>query len=82
MRAWEEADTWSCAYCDVPFGPRAVCEVDHVVPLARGGPHDLHNLAPACSRCNLTKSDALPDDWGWMCRSSPESGLSPDGHTL
>lgn len=34
--------------------------IDHVIPLARGGPHCLANLRPACRRCNSSKSDS---DW-------------------
>jgi len=31
--------------------------IDHIVPIARGGTDDVSNLAPACLRCNLAKSD-------------------------
>lgn len=34
--------------------------VDHVKPLARGGPHMLANFRPACSRCNTRKSCTWP----------------------
>jgi uncharacterized protein YeaO (DUF488 family) len=30
--------------------------LEHMVPLSRGGPHSLSNLAKACASCNLTKS--------------------------
>jgi 5-methylcytosine-specific restriction endonuclease McrA len=30
-------------------------EVDHVIPLALGGPHVLANLRPACKSCNASK---------------------------
>lgn len=43
-----------CAYClkklDAP-------EMDHVVPLARGGAHAADNVVPACSQCNSSKRD-------------------------
>lgn len=46
-----------CAYCGKP------CErltMDHVIPLARGGPHVAANIVPACRPCNSRKhlSDA------------------------
>lgn len=63
---------WACAYCDAAFGPEVVCEVDHVVPLARGGAHDLHNLVPACQACNGAKSDRMIADWLDGCRSQPD----------
>jgi 5-methylcytosine-specific restriction endonuclease McrA len=28
---------------------------DHVVPLCRGGKHDISNIQPLCSKCNLWK---------------------------
>ncbi|MFC4116470.1 HNH endonuclease [Nonomuraea zeae] len=31
-------------------------EVDHIVPVARGGTHDLTNLAAICASCHLKKS--------------------------
>jgi 5-methylcytosine-specific restriction endonuclease McrA len=30
-------------------------EVDHVIPIALGGPHCLSNLRPACRSCNASK---------------------------
>lgn len=35
-------------------------QVDHVKPLAKGGPHVLANLRPACAPCNQRKSDRWP----------------------
>lgn len=34
--------------------------VDHVKPLAAGGPHILANLRPACRSCNSRKADCWP----------------------
>lgn len=63
MRAWEEMDAWSCAYCDASFGRMVVCQIDHVIPLADGGPHEMWNLAPACESCNRGKSDRPAEAW-------------------
>jgi len=38
-------------------------EEDHVVPLARGGPHEPWNVVRACFLCNQDKSDKLPSEW-------------------
>lgn len=35
-------------------------EVDHVKPIAKGGPHILANLRPACRDCNRRKSATWP----------------------
>lgn len=39
-----------CVYC---LGP--VEHIDHIRPLAHGGPHVWDNLAPTCAGCNLSK---------------------------
>ena len=63
LRRWEEMDDWSCAYCDSPFGPTVVAEVDHVTPIARSGVHEWFNLTLACALCNRVKGDAEPVSW-------------------
>jgi 5-methylcytosine-specific restriction endonuclease McrA len=40
-----------CAYC----GERAQLEIDHRVPLARGGTNSIDNILPACGPCNRRK---------------------------
>ena len=47
-----------CAYC----GDFAT-DVDHILPVSRGGTRDRENLAPACSTCNWEKLDFTPDEW-------------------
>lgn len=42
----------SCVYC----GSFATA-VDHVIPLSKGGAHDLSNFAASCKTCNSQKSD-------------------------
>ncbi|UBF29837.1 HNH endonuclease (plasmid) [Kovacikia minuta CCNUW1] len=37
--------------------------VDHYIPINKGGWDSLDNLVPACSRCNFSKRDMLPDEW-------------------
>lgn len=59
-----------CAYCPAPIlidwrtdavrfvegtDEGATADLDHVHPLARGGPHTVANLVPACRRCNRSK---------------------------
>jgi len=51
---WEEikrAHDYRCAYCP-SFGP---LEMDHVVPLSKGGIHHKSNIVPACKPCNSRK---------------------------
>lgn len=34
-------------------------ELDHVIPLSRGGPHTADNLVPSCISCNRAKHAAI-----------------------
>ncbi|MGW1268155.1 HNH endonuclease [Streptomyces sp. NPDC002491] len=63
LRRWEDADDYSCAYCDASFTETVAAEVDHIRPIAKGGVHEWFNLAPACSACNRAKSDRDVSDW-------------------
>lgn len=47
-----------CDYCGGSGG-----EVDHVVPLTRGGLHHPQNLAPCCRACNSSKGNRLLSEW-------------------
>lgn len=49
-----------CEYCHAPEAIFNVpFEVDHIVPLAKGGLDAASNWALACRACNLRKSDAV-----------------------
>lgn len=37
---------------------RKAATADHVVPVSRGGSHDLSNLVPACKKCNQERGGA------------------------
>lgn len=47
-----------CFYCGGLFE-----EIDHYLPLSKGGTHTLDNVRPSCKQCNLTKSNKLPEDF-------------------
>lgn len=65
-----DRDGWRCQICKVKtprslrgtHEPRAP-ELDHIIPLSRGGEHSYRNTQCACRRCNRTKSD---NDGGQM----------------
>ena len=45
-------------------------QVDHIIPINRGGGHETSNLALAHSRCNSDKHNkTLEEHWGWRFRS-------------
>jgi 5-methylcytosine-specific restriction endonuclease McrA len=61
-----ERDGWSCWLCgrgldpDAPINQPAAPTVDHVVPLAAGGPDTPANLRAACRSCNSRRGAQAP----------------------
>lgn len=62
-RRARESPNARCYLCGelIPLGHR---HVDHIVPLSKGGAHRPSNLAIACSFCNLSKKDKMPEEVG------------------
>lgn len=59
--AWELICAMSdncCTYC----GTKTKLTQDHVLPLSKGGWHDIDNVVPACLACNIKKNDTLVED--------------------
>ena len=46
-----------CVYCGRKM--RSLTQ-DHITPLSKGGAHTLHNVVPACARCNNKKRTGPP----------------------
>lgn len=51
-------DNFTCRYCGMS-APTVRLEVDHVIPVARGGSDHEDNLVTACYSCNRGKGDLL-----------------------
>lgn len=49
----------SCFYC----GSNQNIEIDHRVPVSRGGSHSIGNLVSACRKCNRSKSNKFITEW-------------------
>jgi hypothetical protein len=49
---------FKCVYCGATPS-EAKLEIDHVLPVSRGGTNDIDNLVAACFRCNRGKRDKL-----------------------
>jgi 5-methylcytosine-specific restriction endonuclease McrA len=49
-----ERDNFTCQYCGRK-APEVALEVDHVVPVSKGGTDDPSNLQTACRECNSQK---------------------------
>lgn len=61
-----ERDGWKCQICgiDTPKELRGTYrsnapEVDHIIPVSKGGPHTYANTQCACKECNMLKSDNI-----------------------
>lgn len=48
-----------CFYC----GSNKFIELDHVIPISRGGKHSISNLVPACRPCNASKGARFITEW-------------------
>jgi len=59
-----------CAHCDSP----EKLEIDHIVPISKGGSDWPHNLQLLCRSCNATKGNRLPTER--CCSSLDSSGNS------
>ncbi len=54
--------TLTCYLCLVPI-PFKKDDLEHKVPLSRGGTNLYENLAVACRRCNITKRDKTVEEY-------------------
>lgn len=54
-------DSFTCQYCGRK-APDVELEIDHIVPVARGGCNDIDNLITACHECNMGKRDRCLED--------------------
>jgi 5-methylcytosine-specific restriction endonuclease McrA len=69
-----------CYLCGQPLA--GATDVDHIVPLARGGAHCQDNLRPTHEACNLRKSDKFLAELDWYAGPVDIGvGLCHDGAT-
>jgi len=61
LKEWVAAQPKQCEYCGTDCAEDY--QVDHIVPIAKGGEHQTHNLAIACPSCNLSKGGKDPDQF-------------------
>jgi hypothetical protein len=54
-------DNFTCRYCGRKT-PQVVLEVDHIIPVSKGGTDDMDNLVTSCWECNRGKGAALLTD--------------------
>ena len=56
-------DGFRCLYCGAK-APRAVLELEHIIPKSRGGLGTWDNLCASCHPCNQKKRDRTPEEAG------------------
>jgi 5-methylcytosine-specific restriction endonuclease McrA len=52
-----------CSYCTVELDQTTGIELDHVIPLSRGGWDDASNAVSTCRTCNASKNSKTPAEW-------------------
>lgn len=57
LREWETAQPKSCHWCGVKCPSY---EIDHRIPLSKGGKHERRNLVISCRTCNRKKGARCP----------------------
>lgn len=63
-----------CAYCGARFDN---LQIEHVIPISRGGGHTASNVVPACQKCNLKKSYRTPEEAGMTFAIVLDRSLEP-----
>lgn len=56
----------NCFYCGTLINGRAA-HVEHMMPLCKGGSHDVSNFCIACRDCNLSKGKKTIEEWRAQC---------------
>jgi len=58
-----------CAYCWEPidFTDQKSWELDHVIPVSRGGSSEASNIVVTCFRCNRVKRDLTYHEFVLLC---------------
>jgi len=52
-----------CVYCGKGISERKKLNIEHIIPISRGGSSLLENLTCACKECNRIKNARTPKEW-------------------
>jgi len=55
-----ERDNFVCQYCGKIGG---ILEIDHIIPMSKGGTNELSNLTTSCKQCNRKKRNKLIEEF-------------------
>lgn len=53
-------DGFTCHYCGA-HPPESILQIDHIIPVSKGGTNDPENLITSCQSCNIGKGANLLD---------------------
>ena len=53
-----------CCYCEIGQGQGRKFEVEHIIPVSRGGTNRISNLAWSCHVCNQEKGSMTAEEYG------------------
>jgi len=54
-------DSFTCQYCGAS-APNVLLQIDHIIPVSKGGDNDIMNLITSCDSCNSGKSNIKLSD--------------------
>lgn len=57
----KERDNYTCCYChnSISQEPNLLLEIDHIIPLSKGGKTEERNLQTLCWKCNRSKGNKI-----------------------
>ncbi|MGO4695466.1 HNH endonuclease [Paenibacillus sp. 2TAB26] len=61
-------DKSTCQLCGRK-APKVIMEVDHIIPVSRGGTNNMNNLQSLCKLCNVGKSNMVVSDMIWKAQT-------------
>lgn len=61
LTEWKIKQEKVCSYCLVEC--KHSYHIDHIMPLTRGGKHEITNLTISCPQCNHSKGNKTIDEW-------------------
>lgn len=64
-----------CGICQLPVDAKEF-EIDHIIPIAKGGLHGYSNVQPAHRFCNRSKRDRIPEENALRKLVNPDSTVS------
>ncbi|MBX9921860.1 MAG: HNH endonuclease [Mycolicibacterium frederiksbergense] len=76
----KKRDNYTCRYCLASLAEQThlLLEVDHIIPVSKGGLSTPDNLQTLCWRCNRTKSNKVASG-GQVLLTTVENPASRDG---